>query len=325
MRRFWILLLLAISSLLQAQSFEEWMNLGKGYMVEREYQKALICFEEAQSIQPQNPLPDQYIELIHKFIEMNEIDSSKEADLFIQEQEIKKQNNREEDPVEENSDIQNDFIYQQEQKDRAIRDRTSGTFLFSIPMVGSIPFGSSPIYSANETSFFPNGYGIEASFFPDFLNNTLGLGIQVEEKIISNDIQRIRLNQYNLNLSIRNFFKEEVGAHFLLGTRIGGGINIINGFSDGIAGIVAWQASLFFSEPFLYHLSRDPDTKPMLAVGNISIRYGENYYVLEGDLGLVYQLNRFDIGLSLDYVYQFQYSEDVYSPWTFSLVLGKNL
>lgn len=325
MRKTWIFLLFTLTALLQAQSFQEWMNLGKGYMVQKEYQKALICFEEAQEIQPQNRLPDQYIELIQSLIEMNEIDSSEEAELFIQEQEENKKNNSEENQEEDNSDIQNDFIYQQEQKDRAIRDRTSGTVLFSFPLTGSIPFGSSPLYSTEDSSFFPNGYGLEASFFPDFLNNTLGVGFQVEEKILSKDIQQIRLNQYNLNLSIRNFFKEEVGAHFLLGTRIGGGIGILNGFPDGVEAIVSWQASLFFSEPFLYHISRDPDTKVLLAIGNISIRYGENYYVLEGDLGLVYQFNRFDFGINLDYMYQFQYFEDVYNPWTFSLILGKNL
>lgn len=324
MRKYCLLLLFTLSSLLQAQSFDEWMNMGKDYMMNEEYQKALICFEEALVLQPQSSLPDQFIELVRSLIDMNETDSAAETEKFLQEQEETKQNAIE-NPEEDNSDIQNDFIYQQEQKDQAVRNRESGTLLLYLPVVGSDALSSNPFYSSEESSMFPNGYGLDASFYPDFLKNTLGLSIQIEEKVLRNATSPIRLNQYNVSLSIRNFFKEEVGARFILGTRIGGGISLINGLSGGIAAEAAWQASLFFSEPILYHLSHQSDSKSILAVGNVSIRYGEQYYVLEGDLGLVYKMNRIDLGINVDYVYDFQYLGESYSPLNVSLILGKNL
>lgn len=319
--KFYLVLLLFLPTLLVAQSFDDYMKWGVEALEIKDYDKASIFFEQARTSQPQNPLPDTYLEIIAGLTAMENMDSVKEVDQFLEEQEQARK--EKESKVEEsNPDLQKDFIYQQQQKDLARQQRPPLTLHFSLPL--SIPKERpGDIESGNLLS---RGYRLGGYFFPGFLNRSIGVGVSSSKKMIPREEQWFGVSNLYFNFQFRNYIAEELEARTILATSVGVGLSYLDEYEAGRFEMMpSWQVSVYLSDPLFYHLLDMEDWKSLVFNVNALVRYGESMNVIEGDAGLVYRFERFDFALVWDYTYQFKLYEDTFEFWSFSLMAGINL
>lgn len=323
MKKFLLLLCLLISAKLWADNYDILVEQGLSALEEENYGQAMAYFSEAVLLEPQNSLAQSYLQLARKLKEMEEIDPQQELEEFLENRE---NNPEEEETVEElNPEIQEDFIYQQEQKKLARQDRPIHGLQLSFPFY--YPREGDGLSASRQGQLLYGGFEIQAGYYPQWFNSIMGIGVSSERKLFFQEDNVFSLTQMHLNLLFRSFIAEEIDARFVLGTQLGVvGFSVIDEFS-GESRVVepSWQFGFFFSEPLLYHLFGGDSLKPFLFVGNITARYSESINGLDGDLGLVYQMERFEFGLSWDYNYQFIYRGEEFQDWNLRLLFGQNL
>lgn len=316
-----LFLFLLIPASLCSQSFEDFMKWGTDAMNREQYGEAVVFFEQARTLQPQNPLPDRYLIFIERLGDMENMDSVQEVDQFLEEQEkIKKEKETESEST--NPDLQRDFIYQQQQKELARQQRPPLSLYFSLPFSlsqenpGDFPSGD----------LLGRGFRLGGYFFPGFLNRSVGVGVSNIKKMVPHEDRWFGFSNLYFNFQFRNYIAEELEARTILATSVGVGVSYLDEYQENqYEFLPSWQLSLYFSDPVFYHLLGLDDWKPLVVNLNALIRYGENLNVIEGDLGLVYRMERIDFSLIWDYTYDMNLYEDQFEFWSFSFMAGINL
>jgi len=297
------------------------MEQGREAMVEQDFTLALEFFEEAEKINPESSEVQQYIQIVNKMLLIENLDTVEEADQFIEKSRADREAQLNQEEIVVSDELQDDFIYQQEQKDKARQQRTPLFFQFSIPF--AVPEYEDMLI--DENLLFSNGYLLEFAVYPGKMKSIVGFGFEVDNGILS--YQNLGGDRSNIlgNVYFRNFIAEEVGARLIFGSKVGAGFTMINGIGLDYQVIPSWHLSLFFSDPVFYHLLGEDSFKPMILSGNIAILYGDNLNIIDGNAALTYKFHRFDIGLNYYYAYVFDYQEISIQPWSLALIFGLNL
>jgi hypothetical protein len=316
--------LLIVSLPLGAQSFEELMQQGREAMMQQEYDQAKSYFEQAVELQPENSLPLNYLKMIEKLRDIERQDNAQEVENFMEQKE--QHGDPQDDVAELNPDIQEDFIYQQEQKEIARKERPLFSLHLAMPisLSGSWLLGNQNQW-ADTRGWLYQGYHIEGLYFPDFLSRQLGFGVELHKALIPQDEQPIGLNNLYLQIQLRNYLAEQPGIRMILGTKVGFGLTMLEDRTpDQLEMIPSWSFGVFFSDSLFYRLSGFEALRPLRLKAQALVRYGENLQNIEGQGSLVYQMERVDIGLIWDFGYPIILSGTEYYPWSVSLAIGKN-
>jgi len=322
-RAFFISLMLLLTFSLYSQNFEAYMERGKEAMVNQDFSQALEYFNEAEKLRPQSSEVKQYLNMVNKMLIIENLDSVEEADKFIEENNRLRETQQEEEP-EVSDELQDDFIYQQEQKDKAKQQRTPLFIRFAIPV--AVPDSqSSDVSEVDNTLFFSNGYALEFALYPRIIRSVIGLGFEVDKGLIQYD--QLGGDRTNIlgNIYFRNFIIEEVGARLIFGSKVGAGFTMISGIGKDYQAIPAWHLSLFLSDPVFYHLLGIDKAKPLIVSGNVAVLYGEELNIIDGNLALTYGFPRFDMGINYYTAYLFEYQDVSIQPWSVSVLFGLNL